>query len=866
MTWWPFRRTDRHESAASNDGTSTGHHVASSIGSDDWRHLPAIQRTFDAISPTAPLKPFADGLASHQDPRFLAPLGHLQDVEAPSGRVDGVARTVSAMGSRSRKVDFTATSEALIVPRQASATAPPAQAAPLQRSVTPDVVATSEPTAHPDPSVVEGPQVQRAVSAGSAPTQVTRAPEPSLVAETGSPAQRQQVSELPVERVLASSARVTPPLDHPAPQAALVGQPPVIQRRLPVTSSPPAVLDRGLPAPSPGELPVVAQSPNAVMVPAAAEPTVLALESPSVQRMPEDEPRPAPTTESTSHVLPLVNEALRLASRVPLTADSPAASAEAPSAARPTPSDPAVPVSMPVPVDSSRPSSPPISAVQPPLSVVSRALIDPPVPPPPTATTPAPERTAQVEPAGDQPTALEPLRELTAAAERAAATTGQAVINPGAPSMVDEPPSTAFERATVESGEPEAVRGVEAPVPSVRPLVGMETPPTTSPRPAPVTPLTPLTPALQRASDSTGTEAAQWSPPPVGQPAGRQVPLTSGGPLTLPTAASTAVPTSSAVPPAVQRVSYDIPSAPALRSVQRASLAPALSAADPAALAAMPEPTTPQPTTPQPTTPQPSRFPVTEVVREQHQNVVIRSWDSAPTDVSVPTVARSALPAGHTLQSVSRTADLDVVTPTGTAAPERPSAERTPVGAASSVRSLSLQRMFGNQTDHSAISWDAPAPRATYRRASAVPVGVPTPQPAGPPRGPLPQWPEPAGIQRAADPAADGHRGFDEQGGFTEVPLHSLVPTVQNATAMEPAATAEDAATVQTASADSAAASAAAPTAAAPSAAAPAAAHAPSAAELDEMAKRLYEPLSARLRAELWLDRERAGLVTERRR
>jgi hypothetical protein len=37
------------------------------------------------------------------------------------------------------------------------------------------------------------------------------------------------------------------------------------------------------------------------------------------------------------------------------------------------------------------------------------------------------------------------------------------------------------------------------------------------------------------------------------------------------------------------------------------------------------------------------------------------------------------------------------------------------------------------------------------------------------------------------------------------------------------------------------------------------------AADLDEMARRLFEPLSARLRAELWLDRERAGLVTDLR-
>jgi hypothetical protein len=46
---------------------------------------------------------------------------------------------------------------------------------------------------------------------------------------------------------------------------------------------------------------------------------------------------------------------------------------------------------------------------------------------------------------------------------------------------------------------------------------------------------------------------------------------------------------------------------------------------------------------------------------------------------------------------------------------------------------------------------------------------------------------------------------------------------------------------------------------AAPTASGPAAA-----TDLDELARRLYDPLTARLRAELWLDRERAGLVTDR--
>ena len=55
-----------------------------------------------------------------------------------------------------------------------------------------------------------------------------------------------------------------------------------------------------------------------------------------------------------------------------------------------------------------------------------------------------------------------------------------------------------------------------------------------------------------------------------------------------------------------------------------------------------------------------------------------------------------------------------------------------------------------------------------------------------------------------------------------------------------------------------------------PAPAAPASSAAPAPApagtpptDLDEMARRLYEPLSARLRAELWLDRERAGVMSD---
>lgn len=55
------------------------------------------------------------------------------------------------------------------------------------------------------------------------------------------------------------------------------------------------------------------------------------------------------------------------------------------------------------------------------------------------------------------------------------------------------------------------------------------------------------------------------------------------------------------------------------------------------------------------------------------------------------------------------------------------------------------------------------------------------------------------------------------------------------------------------------------PASSAPAGAAPAAAHgaAPSPADVDALVGRLYEPLAARLRAELWLDRERAGALMD---
>jgi hypothetical protein len=95
------------------------------------------------------------------------------------------------------------------------------------------------------------------------------------------------------------------------------------------------------------------------------------------------------------------------------------------------------------------------------------------------------------------------------------------------------------------------------------------------------------------------------------------------------------------------------------------------------------------------------------------------------------------------------------------------------------------------------------------------------------------------------------------QPGYTTVPL----PTADLSSAASPQP-AEPTAALTVPPGETAAPPAAAAPAAAPGAPATAGV---AAAQLDEMARQLFEPLSARLRAELWLDRERAGLVTDAR-
>src|SRR6476661_6777137 len=62
-----------------------------SSGSAAWASLPSIQRSVDVSGPAvAPPDAFRAALATHQNPSFLAPLGHLVDADGPSGVVGGL--------------------------------------------------------------------------------------------------------------------------------------------------------------------------------------------------------------------------------------------------------------------------------------------------------------------------------------------------------------------------------------------------------------------------------------------------------------------------------------------------------------------------------------------------------------------------------------------------------------------------------------------------------------------------------------------------------------------------------------------------------------------------------------------------------
>ena len=94
MSWWSSVREVLSRPLAGRPAAPTrrGSRRGRRRAEPAWPHLPSVQRVLaEPITPTAPLDAFAGSLTAHQNPSFLAPLGHAVSAREAGGLVDGLA-------------------------------------------------------------------------------------------------------------------------------------------------------------------------------------------------------------------------------------------------------------------------------------------------------------------------------------------------------------------------------------------------------------------------------------------------------------------------------------------------------------------------------------------------------------------------------------------------------------------------------------------------------------------------------------------------------------------------------------------------------------------------------------------------------
>ena len=145
--------TDRPQPGSATPSTAE---VAPSVSGVPaaWTRLPPLQRSVADGTAVAPPSAFRSSLTTHQNPSFLAPLGHLVDPDGPGGVVGGLTSSVGG------PIPYEGTDE-LRVPDRPAAPAAPA----VQRQIATLRPEVSSPTDRPTPAPVDGP-----VAAGTDPS------------------------------------------------------------------------------------------------------------------------------------------------------------------------------------------------------------------------------------------------------------------------------------------------------------------------------------------------------------------------------------------------------------------------------------------------------------------------------------------------------------------------------------------------------------------------------------------------------------------------------------------------------------------------------------------------------------------------
>jgi len=425
---------------------------------------------------------------------------------------------------------------------------------------------------------------------------------------------------------------------------------------------------------------------------------------------------------------------------------------------------------------------------------------------------PAPEQPVAEQPVVDPsdvpvdpptPTAVDLLGERPIRVEEPPITTPL----PPAPTAVPTPTTTApaVQRAVTRPEEPHAGPGRS---PS-RPALPIQR--TADPAPSALPPVSqPATPAaVQRTEVSAAPVAAPlapagplappalaWPPPP---PAAKPTPVR---PVPTPGLTVQAVAADQATGPA-----RTARAAQAVRTVQRVVTEPLPATAG----AGLPEPA----------------VTLTAFVPERLDLPAQASPALTVSNIAAPTSAASVGPSLHLQRStttIPAALPVPLPVPVGGQPPVPESAHTTTYESMpASIRSMPLQRLL------SAATPQAPRPALPTR-----------------PSGPLPEH-----TNQVDHPVTDGTDGTASTASTasTEVAIHWEQPPATVQRAEESGAEAAESPAPET--------PAAAAVASAPGA--PPAPGKPGGADMDELARRLYAPMSALLRAELWLDRERSG-------